>query len=295
MHTDQPRKIKKAILPVAGFGTRFLPATKAQPKEMLPVVDKPVVQYLVEEAVASGIEEIIFVTGRGKRAIEDHFDVSYELEDTLVEKNRHDLLETVQKISSLARFSYVRQPVPLGDGHALLQAAHLVDDDESVLVIFGDCIYDSAVPASRQMIEAYEKYQAPIIGLSEVALEDVSKFGVIAGEQIGDKDWKVSRIVEKPEPAAAPSRAVAVGKYIITRDVFDTLATMNHGKSGEIRLADAFELMLEQGRPIYGRMLEGEWLDTGDKFNFLRATISLGLKHPEIGEKLRGYLKGLSL
>lgn len=295
MHTDQPRKIKKAILPVAGFGTRFLPATKAQPKEMLPVVDKPVVQYLVEEAVASGIEEIIFVTGRGKRAIEDHFDVSYELEDTLVEKNRHDLLETVQKISGLARFSYVRQPVPLGDGHALLQAAHLVDDDESVLVIFGDCLYDSAVPASRQLIEAYEKYQTPIIGLSEVAQEDVSKFGVIAGEQIGDKDWKVSRIVEKPSPETAPSRAVAVGKYIITRDVFDTLATMNHGKSGEIRLTDAFALMLEQNKPIYGRMLEGEWLDTGDKFNFLRATIYLGLKHPEIGEKLRGYLKGLSL
>ncbi|MFZ2299756.1 MAG: UTP--glucose-1-phosphate uridylyltransferase [Candidatus Moraniibacteriota bacterium] len=295
MHTDQPRKIKKAILPVAGFGTRFLPATKAQPKEMLPVVDKPVVQYLVEEAVASGIEEIIFVTGRGKRAIEDHFDVSYELEDTLVEKNRHDLLETVRKISGLARFSYVRQPVPLGDGHALLQAAHLVDDDESVLVIFGDCIYDSAVPASKQLMDAYEQYQAPIIGLSEVALEDVSKFGVIDGEQLGDKDWKVSNIVEKPNPEVAPSRAVAVGKYIITRDVFDTLATMNHGKSGEIRLADAFALMLTQGKPIYGRMLEGEWLDTGDKFNFLRTTISLGLKHPEIGEKLRSYLKGLSL
>jgi UTP--glucose-1-phosphate uridylyltransferase len=141
-------KIKKAIIPVAGFGTRFLPATKAQPKEMLPVVDKPVVQYLVEEAVASGIEEIIFVTGRGKRAIEDHFDVSYELEETLVEKNKHDLLAVVQKISTLAKFSYVRQPIPLGDGHALLQAAHLVDDDEAVLIIFGDCIYDSVVPAA---------------------------------------------------------------------------------------------------------------------------------------------------
>ncbi|OGI14914.1 MAG: hypothetical protein A2878_01010 [Candidatus Moranbacteria bacterium RIFCSPHIGHO2_01_FULL_54_31] len=295
MHTDQPRKIKKAILPVAGFGTRFLPATKAQPKEMLPVVDKPVVQYLVEEAVASGIEEIIFVTGRGKRAIEDHFDVSYELEDTLVEKNKHDLLETVQKISGLARFSYVRQPVPLGDGHALLQAAHLVDDDESVLVIFGDCIYDSVVPASRQLIEAYEKYQAPIIGLSEVAPEDVSKFGVIGGEQLDERDWKVTHMIEKPQPEEAPSRAVAVGKYIITREVFETLSSMNQGKSGEIRLADAFDLMLAKQRPMYGRMLEGEWLDTGDKFNFLRATIHLGLKHPEIGEKLRGYLKGLPL
>lgn len=295
MQNEKHQKIKKAIIPVAGFGTRFLPATKAQPKEMLPVVDKPVVQYLVEEAVASGIEEIIFVTGRGKRAIEDHFDVSYELEDTLVEKNRHDLLEVVQKISTLAKFSYVRQPVPLGDGHAILQAAHLVDDDESVLIIFGDCIYDSVVPAARQLMEAYEEYRAPIIGLSEVALEDVSKFGVIDGEKVGERDWKITHIVEKPKPEEAPSRAVAVGKYIITNEVFEVLAKMEAGKSGEIRLADAFDIMLEKGMPLYGRMLEGEWLDTGDKFNFLKTTIHLGLKHPEIGEKLRGYLKSLSL
>jgi len=295
MQNNQPRKIKKAILPVAGFGTRFLPATKAQPKEMLPVVDKPVVQYLVEEAVASGIEEIIFVTGRGKRAIEDHFDVSYELEETLVEKNKQDLLEVVQKISMLAKFSYVRQPIPLGDGHALLQAAHLIDDDESVLVIFGDCIYDSEVPASRQLIEAYEEYQTPIIGLSEVALEDVSKFGVVAGEKVDENDWKVTHIVEKPKPEDAPSRLVAVGKYIITNDVFKALAGIESGKSGEIRLADAFDSMLEKGLPIHGRMLEGEWLDTGDKFNFLKTTIHFGLKHPEIGERFRAYLKGLSL
>lgn len=289
------RKIKKAIFPVAGFGTRFLPATKSQPKEMLPVVDKPVVQYLVEEAVASGIEEIIFVTGRGKRAIEDHFDVSYELEDTLVEKNKHDLLKTVQKISGLAKFSYVRQPIPLGDGHALLQAAHLVDDDESVLVIFGDCIYDSEVPAAKQLIDAYGRFQAPIIGLSEVALEDVSKFGVIGGEQVSEHDWLVTHMVEKPKPEDAPSRAVAVGKYIITREVFETLASMETGKSGEIRLADAFDIMLKNKRPIYGHMLDGVWLDTGDKFNFLQATIHLGLKHPEVGQKLRAYLKSLEL
>lgn len=290
------RKIKKAIFPVAGFGTRFLPATKAQPKEMLPIVDKPVVQYLVEEAVAAGIEEIIFVTGRGKRAIEDHFDVSYELETTLVEKNKQDLLEVVKNISSLAKFSYVRQPIPLGDGHALLQAAHLVDDDESVLVIFGDCLYDSEVPAAKQLIDAYEKYRAPIIGLSEVPLEDVSKFGVIGGEQQSDaRDWKVTHMVEKPKPEDAPSRAVAVGKYIITREVFETLSGMKDGKSGEIRLADAFDAMLESGRPMYGRMLEGEWLDTGDKFGFLKATIHLGLRHPEVKEKLRAYLRSLDI
>lgn len=295
MTQELGRKVKKAIFPVAGFGTRFLPATKAQPKEMLPVVDKPVVQYLVEEAVASGIEEIIFVTGRGKRAIEDHFDVSYELETTLVEKNKHDLLEVVKNISGLAKFSYVRQPVPLGDGHALLQAAHLVDDDESVLVIFGDCLYDSTVPASRQLIEAYEQYHAPIIGLSEVALEDVSKFGVIGGEQENERDWKITHMVEKPKPEDAPSRAVAVGKYIITRDVFETLASMGADQSGEIRLADAFDAMLGNGVPMYGRMLEGEWLDTGDKFGFLRATIHYGLKHPEVNMKLRKYLASLDI
>lgn len=290
---DPQRPVKKAILPVAGFGTRFLPATKAQPKEMLPVVDKPVIQYLVEEAVASGIEEIIFVTGRGKRAIEDHFDVSYELEDTLVEKNKHDLLEAVQKISGLAKFSYVRQPVPLGDGHALLQAAHLVDDDESVLVIFGDCLYDSEIPASRQLIETYEKYHDPVIGLSEVAHEDVSKFGVIDGTLLDDVNYEVKGMVEKPRPEDAPSNLVAVGKYIITPEVFKTLASMKEGKSGEIRLADAFDLMLEAGRPLYGRKLSGEWLDTGDKFNFIKATIHLGLQHHEVGEKLRTYLKTL--
>lgn len=284
-------KIRKAILPVAGFGTRFLPATKAQPKEMLPIVDKPVIQYLVEEAVAAGIEEIIFVTGRGKRAIEDHFDVSYELEDTLVEKNKHDLLETVQKISGLAKFSYVRQPKPLGDGHALLQAAHLLNG-EPALVIFGDCLYDSEVPASKQLMDTFEKYGDPVIGLSEVPMDQVSAFGVIDGIKVDDNTYEVKGMVEKPKQEDAPSNLVAVGKYIITPEVFDVLATMEHGKSGEIRLADAFDIMLNNNRPMHGKVLEGEWLDTGDKFNFVKATIHMGLKHPEIGEKLRAYLKG---
>jgi UTP--glucose-1-phosphate uridylyltransferase len=287
------RKVKKAILPVAGFGTRFLPATKAQPKEMLPVVDKPVIQYLVEEAVAAGIEEIIFITGRGKRAIEDHFDVSYELEDTLVEKNKHELLEKVRNISNLAKFSYVRQSVPLGDGHALLQAAHLVDDDEPVLVMFGDCIYDSEVPAAKQLIDSYHKYQGPIIGMAEVEMSEVSNFGVLAGTPLDDSHWAITQMVEKPSVEDAPSNIVAPGKYIITRDVFDVLAGMSEGKSGEIRLADAFDIMLADEKPLYGKKLEGKWLDTGDKFNFLQATIELGLKHPEVGEKLRNYLQKL--
>lgn len=285
------QKIRKAILPVAGFGTRFLPATKAQPKEMLPIVDKPVIQYLVEEAVAAGIEEIIFVTGRGKRAIEDHFDISYELEDTLVEKNKHELLETVSKISGLAKFSYVRQPKPLGDGHALLQAAHLLNG-EPALVIFGDCLYDSEIPASKQLMDTYEKYGDPVIGLSEVPDDQVSLFGVIDGVQLDDKTYEVKGLVEKPKKEDAPSNLVAVGKYIVTPEVFETLATMDHGKSGEIRLIDAFEIMLKENKPLYGKVLEGEWLDTGDKFNFVKATIHMGLKHPEIGVKLREYLKG---
>ena len=287
-----PQKIKKAILPVAGFGTRFLPATKSQPKEMLPVVDKPVIQYLVEEAVTSGIEEIIFVTGRGKRAIEDHFDVSYELEETLVEKNKHDLLKEVQKIPGLAKFSYVRQPMPLGDGHAILQAKHLVGD-EPALIIFGDCIYDSEIPASKQLIDVYEKYGDSVIGMSQVEKNEVSKFGVLEGISLGDGAHEIKGITEKPAPEEAKSNLVAVGKYVITPEVMEVLSTMKSGKSGEIRLADAFNTMLENNRPLYGKELEGEWLDTGDKFNFIKATIKIGLKHPEIGENLKKFLKEL--
>lgn len=288
------QKIKKAILPVAGFGTRFLPATKAQPKEMLPVVDKPVIQYLVEEAVASGIEEIVFVTGRGKRAIEDHFDTSFELEHTLVEKDKKDLVEAVQRIAGLAKFSYVRQPQPLGDGHAILQAAHIVGN-EPVLVIFGDCLYDSQVPASKQLIETFEKYGDPVIGLSEVEKKDVSKFGVIDGVKLDEHTWEIKNMVEKPKVEDAPTNLVAVGKYVITPRVFETLANMKHGKSGEIRLADAFDIMLSENKPLYGKILEGTWLDTGNKLNFMKAAIHLGLKHPEIKDDLKKYIKGLNL
>lgn len=282
-------KIKKAILPVAGFGTRFLPATKSQPKEMLPIVDKPVIQYLVEEAVASGIEEIIFVTGRGKRAIEDHFDVSYELEDTLVEKNKHDLLAEVQKISSLAKFSYVRQPLPLGDGHAILQAKHLIGD-EPVAIIFGDCIYDSETPAIKQLMDTYEKYGDSVIGMSRVPKEEVSNFGVLDGVELGENNFEIKSMVEKPKMEDTKSNLVAVGKYVITPEVMNVLESMKSGKSGEIRLADAFDIMLENNRPIYGKELEGEWLDTGNKLNFIKATIKLGIKHPEIGKDLKSFL-----
>ena len=286
------KKIKKAILPVAGFGTRFLPATKAQPKEMLPIVDKPVIQYLVEEAVASGIEEIIFVTGRGKRAIEDHFDTSYELERTLVEKDKHDLLDAVRKISGLARFSYVRQPEPLGDGHAILCARHLVHPDESVAVLFGDDIIDGKKPAIKQLIEVYEKYSDPVIALCTVPEEEVHRFGVVDPVKIDERLFEIRKFVEKPKTEDAPSNLIAVGKYIITPEVFDKLEESINDK-GEIRLANAFVRMIECDRPIYGYQVEGTRYDCGDKLGFVQATIQMGLKHPEIKDRLKQYLKSL--
>jgi UTP--glucose-1-phosphate uridylyltransferase len=288
------QKIKKAIFPVAGFGTRFLPATKAQPKEMLTVVDKPVIQYLVEQAVAAGIEEITFVTGRGKRAIEDHFDYSFELEKTLVEKNKLDLVKKVKEIENLAKFSYVRQPVPLGDGQAILCAAHLVDKDEAVLIMFGDTLYDAAVSPVTQVIDAYEKYGETIIGLSEVKPSEVSQFGVIAGNDLGDGVYEITQFIEKPKIEDAPSNLVQVGINVITADVFKILEAIKVGKSGEIRLADAYAEMLKQGKKLYGKKIEGEWLDTGNKFNFIKATIKLGLKNEEVGADLQELINSLS-
>jgi UTP--glucose-1-phosphate uridylyltransferase len=288
------QKIKKAIFPVAGFGTRFLPATKAQPKEMLTVVDKPVIQYLVEQAVAAGIEEITFVTGRGKRAIEDHFDYSFELEKTLVEKNKLDLVKKVKEIENLAKFSYVRQPVPLGDGQAVLCAAHLVDKDEAVLIMFGDTLYDAEISPVTQVIEAYEKYGETIIGLSEVKPSEVSQFGVIDGKDLGDGIYEISQFIEKPKMEEAPSNLVQVGINVITPDVLKILEKMTVGKSGEIRLADAYAEMLKQGKKLYGKKIAGEWLDTGNKFNFIKATIKIGLKNEEVGADLQELINSLS-
>jgi len=288
------QKVKKAIIPVAGLGTRFLPVTKSQPKEMLPVVDKPVVQYLVEEISASGIKEIIFVTGREKRTIEDHFDVAPGLEHSLEEKGKPELAELIRKISELADFAYVRQKHPRGDGDALLQVKKLIGD-EPVLVVFGDCLYDSKVPTCKQLLDSFEKFQAPILGLAEIPKSEVSKFGVIGGEKIDDKHWDIKSFVEKPKEKDAPTNIVVPGKYIITSEVFDILAELDKRQSfeGELRLANAFEEMLKQGKKLYGLELSGEWLDTGDKFSFLKANIHMALKHPELGPKLKNYLKDL--
>jgi len=261
---------------------------------MLPIIDKPVIQYLVEEAVASGITDIIFVTGRGKRAIEDHFDVSYELEDTLVEKNKQDLLEIVQKISGLANFSYVRQPKPMGDGHAILCARHLVGEDEAVAVLFGDDIVDGEVPAIKQLMDVYDKYHDPVIALNQVPMEDVHRFGVVDAIEVSNRTFEIKRFVEKPKTEDAPSNLIAVGKYIITPEVFKKLEESRNDE-GEIRLANAFVKMLENNMPLYGYEFEGERHDCGDKFGFVRATIKLGLKHPEIGEKLKDFLKDLKI
>ena len=287
-------KIKKAIMPVAGSGTRFLPATKAQPKEMLSVVDKPVIQYLVEEAVAAGIKEIIFVTGRGKRAIEDHFDTSFELEHTLEKKYKKKLLREVRNVAKLARFSYVRQPEPLGDGHAILCARHLVSRNEPVAILFGDDLVDSRVPAIGQLIKIYERYQSPVIALAGVPREDVSKFGVVDPVKLSNRTYEIKKFVEKPKTKEAPSNLIAVGKYIITPEVFEKLEKSRNDK-GEIRLANAFIRMLKDNRPVYGYEFKGVRYDCGDKFGFIQATIQMGLKHPEIKNKLRKYLKKIKI
>ena len=288
------RQITKAILPVAGFGTRFLPATKAQPKEMLPIVDKPAIQYIVEDAVSAGIKEIIFVTGRGKRAIEDHFDYSFELDKSLVEKNKLELAKEVRHISELAKFSYVRQPLPLGDGHALACAAHLIYD-EPVLVMFGDTLYDAKEGPASQILKTFAKYGDPVIGLSAVPRNEVSKFGVIDGVAVGERTYEIKRFIEKPSPSEAPSNLVAVGIYVLTPEVLSWLTTMKPGPNGELRLADAFQQMLAHDRPIYGQEFNGTWLDTGDKLSFIKATIQLGLKNEEIGPELKKFIRTLSL
>ncbi len=286
-------KIKKAIIPVAGFGTRFLPATKAQPKEMLPIVDKPIIQYLVEEAVEAGIEEIVFVTGRGKRAIEDHFDYSFELEQTLVEKNKLDRLESIYKIASLAKFSFVRQPKPMGDGDALCRARHLIGN-EPCAVLFGDDIVDSEKPCIGQLMEVFYKYDSPVMALTEVPKDQVCDFGIVDGLKINERVYEIKDMIEKPKKEEAPSNLAIVGKYIITPDLFESLTNAKPGKGGEIRLADAFIEMLGK-KAFYGYQFEGKRYDCGSKMGFLEATVDFALKHPKVKDEFRDFLKNKKL
>ena len=289
------RPITKAIVPAAGLGTRLLPATKSQPKEMLPLVDKPIIQYVIEEAVASGLTSIIIVTGRGKNAIEDHFDVSYELEKLLEERNKTEMLEQVRAISSMINVAYVRQGETLGLGHAVLMARDLVGD-EPFAVMLGDDIIDAPVPCMQQMIAAFEQHDGPVIAVQAVPPEDVSAYGVIAGQVLPDDErvYAIEDLVEKPAPEEAPSDLAIIGRYLLTPDIFDALERVPRDAGGELQLTDALRALRQQ-RPLYGYRFDGVRHDAGNKLGFLRATVEFALKRDDLGAAFRNYLKSLDL
>ena len=291
-------KVRKAVFPAAGLGTRFLPATKAQPKEMLPLVDKPLIQYGVEEAIHSGVQNIIIVTGRGKTAIEDHFDVSFELEHLLETRNKKDLLATVRAVSDMINVAYVRQKEALGLGHAVLRARELVGE-EPFAVILSDDVIDAEVPALRQLLDVYEFYGAPVLALMEVPKENISAYGVVDAEPVGhhggrDRLYRIRNLVEKPKPQDAPSNLAIIGRYVLTPEVFHSLETLEPGSGGELQLTDGLKHTL-RSRPIYGYRFEGTRYDAGDKLGFLKATVEFALKRYDLGEEFRTYLKSLHL
>ena len=287
-------KIRKAVFPAAGLGTRFLPATKASPKEMLPLVDKPLIQYSVEEAVASGIESILIVTGREKSSIENHFDISYELEHTLQEKGKTEFFEMVRAISEICRISYTRQKQALGLGHAIYQAKDF-SENEPFAVLLADDVVDAEKPALKQMIEVFETYNAPVIATMQIEGEAISRFGVIDAEEVAPNVFKVKDMVEKPKFEDAPSDLAIIGRYILTPDVFDAIERTEKGAGGEIQITDAMRLMLKEGKPFYAVRLEGNRHDAGDKLGFLIATVEFALKRADLGADFREYLKSLDL
>jgi UTP--glucose-1-phosphate uridylyltransferase len=291
-------KIRKAVLPVAGLGTRFLPATKAQPKEMLPVVDKPLVQYAVEEVAAAGIPLTIFVTGRGKSAIENHFDVSAELEHELAGRGKELLRKQVRAISALCNVVYLRQKHPRGLGHAVLMSRDLVDE-EPFAVVLSDDVIDSRVPCLKQMAEVFNEFNACILAIERVPKATVGSYGIIDAEPVRNSKWegrlfKVKDLVEKPSPAEAPSNMAIIGRYILTPKIFKKLASTRRGKGGEVQLTDALKSLLID-EPIYGFIFEGKRYDAGDKLGFLKATVEYALKEPNMGTHFRKYLKSLKL
>ena len=288
-------KIRKAVFPAAGLGTRFLPATKAQPKEMLPLVDKPIIQYVIEEAVAAGLTKIIIVTGRGKNAIEDHFDTSYELEKMLESRGKTDLLEQVRAVSNMINVSYVRQGESLGLGHAVLMARDLVGD-EPFAVMLGDDIIDSLVPCMKQMVEVFERHQGPVIAVHQVPRSEISAYGVIDGtpEPGNGRVYRIRDLVEKPRAEAAPSDLAIIGRYILTPDIFDCLESTTRDEGGEIQLTNGLRALREK-RQLYGYRFEGIRHDAGNKLGFLKATVEFALKRPDLGGPFREYLKSLKL
>ena len=285
-------RVKKAVIPAAGLGTRFLPITKAQPKEMLPVVDKPVIQYIIEEAVASGIEEILIITGKNKRAIEDHFDKSVELEKELEEHNKTELLSMVQEISKLTNIYYIRQKEPKGLGHAISCAKTFVGN-EPFAVMLGDDIVDSSTPCLKQLIDCYDEYKTSILGVQQVPTKDVSKYGIVKGLHIEERVYKVKDLIEKPSVEEAPSNIAILGRYIITPKIFNILEETPPGKNGEIQLTDALKALIKD-EAMYAYNFQGKRYDVGDKLGFLQATIEFALKREDLRKPFLQYLSTLS-
>jgi UTP--glucose-1-phosphate uridylyltransferase len=291
-------KVRKAVFPAAGLGTRFLPATKAQPKEMLPLVDKPLIQYGVEEALHSGIQNILIVTGRGKSSIEDHFDVSFELEQTLESKGKTDLLAIVRGVSDMIDVSYIRQKEALGLGHAVHRAKELVGN-EPFAVVLSDDVIESEIPCTRQLLDVYEFFGASVVALMEVEGDAISSYGAVDAEPVNhngtrDRLFRIRNMVEKPKASEAPSNLAIIGRYVLTPEVFDSLEAIEPGSGGEIQLTDGLKHVL-RSRPIYGYRFEGARYDAGDKLGFLKATVEFALKRYDLGQDFRQYLKSLPL
>jgi UTP--glucose-1-phosphate uridylyltransferase len=291
-------KVRKAVFPAAGLGTRFLPATKAQPKEMLPLVDKPLIQYGVEEAVRSGIRNILIVTGRGKTAIEDHFDVSFELEHLLQTRNRPDLLAAVRQISDMIEVAYVRQREALGLGHAVLRAREIVGN-EPFAVVLADDVIEADPPALRQLLDVWERFQAPVLALLEVPPENIPSYGIVAAEPLeydGTRDrlFRIHNLVEKPRRQDAPSNLAIIGRYVLTPEIFPAIEEAGPGALGEIQLTDGLRRLLESS-PLYGYRFHGTRYDAGDKLGFLIATVEFALRREDLGAPFRAWLKSLKL
>ena len=288
-------KITKVIMPVAGFGTRFLPATKCQPKEMLTIVDKPVIHFLVEEAVNSGIKDITFVTGRGKRAIEDYFDYAVELEQVLSISGKRDLISSIRQVSEMGRFTYVRQKEAHGNGDAILSAAHLIHRGEPCAVLFGDDVVDSEIPALKQMISVFEKYGDPVVALEEVPHNKTNLYGIVSGKEVEKNVFQINSIVEKPSVKNAPSNLAVVGKYIINYEILSILKRLrqNFSEGRELGITDALKIYLKD-KPIYGLKFTGKRFDCGSKIGLLEATVHFALKHKEVNQEFKAFLKKLS-
>ena len=286
-------KVRKAAFPAAGLGTRFLPATKAQPKEMLPLVDKPLIQYGFEEALASGIDNVILITGRGKMAIEDHFDVSFELEKILEQRGEKELLSIVRSISDMVNVSYVRQKEALGLGHAILTARDLIGN-EPFACFLGDDIIDSEVPCMKQLLDVFYEKQHPVVAVEEVSLDNVSSYGIIAGKQVAEDLYEITDLIEKPSRKEAPSNLAIIGRYVLTPDLFDALSIVTPDHKSEIQLTNGLKLLLKE-RPIFGYKFKGTRYDAGNKLGFLKATVEFALKRKDLGEAFREYLLTLKL